>query len=261
MSHRFAVLQLLIAVTVMLSAASAGAQEEPMVRPTRQVAPQPTVNLNAAPPNVGQLMRQNNGSLYRTVANMPDDPRLIKPADVSYTSIAAPKPKTLQKHDLLTIIVREESSFKSDAGLEATRTVSIDGKLEQFPSIDLSDFVFKPGIGEVVPQLKLSGNRNYSNDGTFDRKDTLTARIQAEVLDVKPNGTLVVQARKRITTDDEEQLFILTGICRVQDVTPDNTILSTQLYDLDVKKTHRGPIRDATKRGWIPRAMDWLNPW
>lgn len=258
------VLSVLIALLVMAMSASvsvAQSADETPRNPTRQVSQQPSIKMNAAPPNVGALMRTSNGSLYRAVANMADDPRLLKPADVSYFSIAAPKPKELQKHDLLTIIVREESSYKSDAKADAAKTAGIDAKLEQFPSIDLSEFIFKPGISDVTPQLKLSGTRNYANDGATDRKDSFTFRIQAEVLDVKPNGRLVLQARKRITTDDEEQLFILTGDCRVQDVTPDNTVLSTQLYDPEVKKLTRGPVRDATKRGWIPQAMDWLNPW
>lgn len=261
MLFRWPVFSVVLTLAVILSAAVVRAQEEPIPRPTRQISHQPTVNLNAAPPNVGALMRSSNGSLYRAVANMPDDPRLVRPADVGYFSIAAPKPKTLEKHDLLTIVVREESTVKSDSKAEATKQAAIDAKLEQFPSIDLSEFVFKAGVGDVVPQLKLSGNRNYSNDGSLDRKDSFIARIQAEVVDVKPNGTLVLQARKRITTDEEEQLFILSGICRVQDVTADNSVLSTQLYDLDVKKLTSGPVSDATKRGWIPKAMDWLNPW
>ncbi len=248
-------------IATALSATSVRAQVEMPQQPTRQVSQQPTVNLNASPPNVGALMKNSNGSLYRAVANMPDDPRLIKPADVSYFSIAAPKPKTLQKHDLLTIVVREESSFKSDGKTNGTKTAALDAKLEQFPAISLADMALKAGIGSTIPELKLSADRNFSNDGSVDRKDTFTARIQSEVVDVKPNGTLVVQARKRIVTDDEEQLFVLTGVCRVQDVTADNSVLSTQLYDLDVKKTHTGAVRDATKRGWIPRAMDWLSPW
>jgi len=191
---------------------------------------------------------------------MPDDPRLIKAGDVSYFSIAAPKPKTLAKHDLVTIIVREESSYSSDGKADAKKEAAFDAKIQQFPKIDLSNFALAAGIGATIPELRLSGTRDYKNEGGTDRNDKLTARLQAEVVDVKPNGTLVLQARKRIVTDEEEQLFVLTGICRVQDVTADNSVLSTQLYDLDVKKNHSGPVRDATKRGWVPRAIDWINP-
>jgi flagellar L-ring protein precursor FlgH len=71
---------------------------------------------------------------------------------------------------------------------------------------------------------------------------------------------MVLQARQRIKTDDEEQTFILSGICRVEDITPDNSILSTQMFDKELTKTHKGAVRDTTKRGWIPKLLDVINP-
>jgi flagellar L-ring protein precursor FlgH len=65
---------------------------------------------------------------------------------------------------------------------------------------------------------------------------------------------------KTIQTDEEEQSVILSGVCRAEDITADNTVLSTQLHDLTVRKTHKGAVRDTTKRGWIPRLLDVLNP-
>ena len=112
----------------------------------------------------------------------------------------------------------------------------------------------------TTPELKLSGSRNLKGEAQVDRTDVLTARIGAEVVDVKPNGTLVLQAHKFIKTDDEEQTFTLSGICRAEDVTPDNTVLSTQMFDKNLSKTHTGAVRDTTKRGWIPKLLDALNP-
>ncbi|MBC7783058.1 MAG: flagellar basal body L-ring protein FlgH [Burkholderiales bacterium] len=240
-----------------VSSQSAQSQSAPS---GRVVAEQPQANLGAPPPNLGELMRQSNGSLYRAASMAPSDPRLIRPADVNVFAVPTPKPKTLQKHDLLTIIVREESQFTSEGATDSKKEAGFDAKLEQVPKFNLANFAFQNAIGTVTPQLKMTGTRDYSGEATVDRKDSLSARVEAEVVDVKPNGTLVIQARKRIVTDDEEQLFILTGICRVQDITPDNSVLSTQLFDLDVRKTHSGAVRDGTKRGWIPRAIDWLNP-
>jgi flagellar L-ring protein FlgH len=76
------------------------------------------------------------------------------------------------------------------------------------------------------------------------------------VVDVKPNGTMVLQARKRIKTDEEEQSFVLTGICRVDDVAADNSILSTQLFDLELQKNHKGDVRNATRRGILGKLLD-----
>src|SRR6185503_16388826 len=99
-------------------------------------------------------------------------------------------------------------------------------------------------IGPVAPSVKISSNRNFKGEATADRSDSLTARITGEVLDVKPNGTLVVQARKTIKTDEELQQFVLTGICRAEDISADNTLLSTQMFDLQLQKNHSGAVRD-----------------
>ena len=79
-------------------------------------------------------------------------------------------------------------------------------------------------------------------------------------MDVKPNGTMVVEATAHITVDKEEQLFRLSGVCRVEDLTVDNTILSTQLADLTISKQTRGEVRDGTKRGWLNQFIDKVSP-
>jgi flagellar L-ring protein precursor FlgH len=79
-------------------------------------------------------------------------------------------------------------------------------------------------------------------------------------MDVKPNGNLVLSATKHVKMDEEEQYFTLTGVCRAEDVTADNTILSTQLENLDFVKTTKGAVHDTAKRGFIPKLLDTLNP-
>ena len=53
---------------------------------------------------------------------------------------------------------------------------------------------------------------------------------------------------------------MLSGICRVEDVNPDNTVLSTQIFDLDLQKNHKGDVKDAVTKGWLPRLMQIVNP-
>jgi flagellar L-ring protein precursor FlgH len=110
------------------------------------------------------------------------------------------------------------------------------------------------------PEIGTTGTRDFNGTGAVARTDTLTDRITAEVLDVKPNGTLVLQARQHIKTDDEEETMILSGNCRVEDVTTDNTVLSTQMFDKDVTKTSKGAVSDTMKRGWVPKLLDVINP-
>ena len=213
------------------------------------------------PPGVGELMRQNGGSLLRATLAAQADPGRATLKEVSFTAVPEPEPRTLKKHDLVTIIVRETSEYKSEATTDLKKKATLDARLEEFAKLNVKNFAIEGGgIGTTPPSIKASGKGEFKGDGSVDRSDELTARITAEVLDVKPNGTLVLQARKFIKTDEEEQEMILTGVCRAEDVTADNSIYSHQLHDQTLMKMHKGAVRDATKRGWLPKLLDLIAP-
>ena len=255
MSNR--ILQLVTCVA--LASTAALAQQAPEA-PGRRVAPAQNSAPPGPPPNLGDLMRANGGDLRQAALQMAEDPRTVQTKDVNYFYVPEAKPKTLAKHDLVTIIISEQSQFSSDGSTDTKKDAGIDLKLEQFPKINIANFALENAIGGVTPQLKASANRDFKGEGTVDRKDTFTTRIQAEVVDVKNNGDLILQARSRVVTDEEERLLILSGRCRALDITPDNTVLSSQLYDKDLRVKNSGAVRDSTKRGWVPRLLDWANP-
>src|SRR4051812_1439602 len=64
-----------------------------------------------APPEAAAALQRIGGSLFRASLAMPPDPGQAKLRDVSYFSVPEPEPRTIKKHDLVTIVVREESAF------------------------------------------------------------------------------------------------------------------------------------------------------
>ena len=171
------------------------------------------------------------------------------------------EPKVIKKHDLVTIIVREESESSHEAESDLQKSADVEMAVEEWIKLNIANFEITGGAqGPTPPRIRLSGNRNFNGEATVERTDSVIGRITAEVVDVKPNGTLVLQARKRIKTDDEDQTFTCSGICRVEDITADNAILSTQLYDMEFTKQTRGEVRNTTKKGWIPKLLDFVNP-
>ena len=240
---------------------TAPAQPNHTVRePKRQSAAPAQVN-NAAAEQAASLMQQNSGSLLAAQLAARPDPAQVKPSQVSFFAVAEPEPRTLKAHDLVEIIVREQSDITSKGTNNSSRDSQLDAKVANFVKLSLANLTLK-GLAppSATPEINVSGTRSFQGQGEVDRSDSFTARITAEVLDVKPNGTLVLQARKRIKTDEEEQSFVLTGICRVDDIAADNTILSTQLFDLELQKNHKGSVRDATNRGFIGKLLDVVNP-
>ena len=54
---------------------------------------------------------------------------------------------------------------------------------------------------EGKPAVKADGEREFEGEGTASRTDTLTARITGRIIDIRPNGNLVIEAVKEITTE------------------------------------------------------------
>lgn len=231
-------------------------------------SPRPTTSSNRPlaaqrapdPADTAAMLQRSGGSLLQATIAAQNDPTQARISDLSFFAVPEPEPRVMKKHDLVTIIVREESESKSEGTTDLKKQADIDAKIDAFVRFSLANFQLKPSVGNTVPQVTASAERNFKGEATVDRSDSMTARITAEVVDVKPNGTLVLQARKRIRADEEVQQFILTGTCRAEDVLPDNTVLSTQLYDLELNKQHSGAVKDSTQRGWVPKLLDAINP-
>jgi len=210
--------------------------------------------------NPGALMSQNGGSLLRASMTAAPDPARAALRNVSVFAVSEPEPKTIKKHDLITIIVREESEVSSQGTSDLKRQSDIDAQVTNFLRVNLKNFALQQNVGGVAPQITASATRNFKGEATVDRTDSVTLRVTGEVVDVKPNGTLVVQARKKIKNDEEEQTLLASGVCRVEDITPDNTVLSTQLFDLEFTKVNKGQVRNGTKTGGLTKLLDFLNP-
>jgi flagellar L-ring protein precursor FlgH len=216
---------------------------------------------NDAAQDAAAGMRRSGSSLLRATMHARADPAQARLADVSFAAVPQPIPRTLRKHDQVTIIVREESQFKSKGTSELKKQSDFEARIDEFIKLRLRNLELEGGgVGPTPPSAKLTGSRNYKGEGQVDRSDSFTTRLQAEVLDVKPTGTLVLQARSRIKTDNEERTFILTGTCRVEDVSADNTILSSQLYDKNLEQRSKGDVRNATRKGWLENLLDVISP-
>jgi len=211
---------------------------------------------------IGILVQRTNGSLLRAETYNQADAGALTTGATSFYNVPEPKPKLLRKHDLVTIVIRESSQFSSGGITDLKHGNDLDAIIDSYVMMGWQGG--GPSINEHLPttpiEMKTSGQRDFKGDATLNRADTFTGRITAEVIDVKPNGTLILQATENIKTDEEEQRVTLIGTCRVEDITADNSVLSNQLYALTLSKQHRGAVKDTTTRGIFTRILDWINP-
>jgi flagellar L-ring protein precursor FlgH len=179
----------------------------------------------------------------------------------SFTAVQPPQPRTFAVHDVITIVIRESSEATSNSQLNAKKEFKLDDKLTAFPAFMLKDLIegrLMGGRTTQMPEVNLSTSHDFKGNGDFERKDTLTTRIAARVTDIKPNGILALEARTFTKVDDEESTITVTGMIRPDDVGADNTVLSTQMWDLRVAKTHTGELREVSKKGILTKILDTI---
>jgi flagellar L-ring protein precursor FlgH len=185
---------------------------------------------------------------------------------VSLFRVPALEPRLFQKHDLVQIVVRETSTAISSQELETSKELGIAGVVDAWPHLSLSDILelqLRAGNtpSNELPEVAVGLDREFYGEGDYERLDDLTARLTAEVIEVLPNGNLVLEARTRIATDEETSTLRVTGICRPDDVTELNTIFSNQVHDLQIRKMHEGELKKASTKGIVTQVLDALFAW
>lgn len=175
----------------------------------------------------------------------------------SLTAVVPPLPRSFRVHDLVTIIIDESSRQSADQETKTDKTYStsgtINGVIDPWQLLQLR---LQSSSLKDLELLKAAYNQKYDGKGNYTRNDALSMKIQAEIIDVKPNGTIVVEAKKSIDKNGESQLTVLSGVCRIADVTTNNSILSSQIADMTLIIKNEGEVNKAGKKGLIPRVLD-----
>jgi flagellar L-ring protein precursor FlgH len=199
--------------------------------------------------------------MARALAKQPVAAQARPGANVSPLSLFAVEPPDLRQfavHELVQIIVRETSTAKRSQSLNAKKEWAIDGKIAKWPNFQLSDLLqMQIAAGTAAaPELDMDFNKDFKGKGDYNRKDDMTDRLTAEIVEIMPNGNLVLEARTSIKTDEESSVMKVTGVCRPADITPANTVLSNQIHDLSIEKFNTGELKRTSEKGIIARVLE-----
>jgi flagellar basal body L-ring protein FlgH len=185
--------------------------------------------------------------------------RNLSLAQASLTAIAPPQPKIVQVNDLIGIVVRHRLRYQTDTRMQQQSQWDLKTKLESWFRIHKSKLEQQDFEGGT-PEIEFKNQNDMKNQGRADRRDVFETRIKGKIIDVKPNGNLVVVGWSRVKIDDEDQCIRLVGECNREDIGPDNTVISDKIYGLDVQTMNDGAMRDGVKRGWFKEFMDDWKP-
>jgi flagellar L-ring protein FlgH len=141
--------------------------------------------------------------------------------------------------DLVTISVAQNLSATSAGNVSTNRNFSASSGIANLPGQLKTTGVanlFSPSSTQV-----LSGKAQATSQTSLST--TLTGRVAA----VLPTGTLVVEAERQITMNNQHETVILRGLVRPGDLDASNTVLSNNVGNLEVEVKGKGIISEGTR--------------
>jgi flagellar L-ring protein FlgH len=170
--------------------------------------------------------------------------------------------KARRVNDLVTIRVVENITGSGKADTNTDRKSSLDAGVDNFFGAPLNlntNNLYGRGY-TFEPKVKGSAESIFEGSGETTREGKLIGMITAKVVEVMPNGILVLESRKEITINREKQILILRGMVRPDDIAKDNTVLSSRISDAEVFFVGDGVIQDKQGPNWLVRFIDKVWP-
>jgi flagellar L-ring protein precursor FlgH len=160
--------------------------------------------------------------------------------------------------DIVTIVIQENNGATRNNNTTTSKKASADASIASFLySPTASSLLTKGG---VLPALKYTQDNEFNGGGQINNQETINAQLSVRVIDVLPNGNLVIEGHRQTSFAGEKQDAILRGTIRADDVTPANTILSSQVADATIQFVNNGAITDNQRRGWFTTIWEKLTP-
>jgi flagellar L-ring protein precursor FlgH len=187
------------------------------------------------------------------------EPQIVRPAGTIWpgenmaNSLYSDR-KARYVNDIVTIQFDEASAGANTATTNTSRDGSTAGGIGG---------IYQVGPDRtILSQYSISGTSSNSlkGDGATSRVGTLSGKITARVIRITNNGNMIIEGRRQLTVNNEDQFITITGVIRPEDISTDNLIYSSNIADARIIYTGRGVVDDKQHPGWMTRVMDWVWP-
>lgn len=201
----------------------------------------------------GGVAHGQNSSLF--YEDIPNDGPALRVSTCSWVYQKTDPPPHLKVHDIVKILVQEKNALNSEGDVNRRKTGVFNAQLKNWVLLKGLSLKSDP-LTAGQPQANGTLDQEYQANMQLQTKASLSFVIAAEVVDVRPNGNLVVEAHKEVKDNEDIWDQSITGLIRPQDVLPNNTVLSENIAEMMIDKREIGHVRDGYRRGWLTRLYD-----
>ena len=185
-----------------------------------------------------------------------------RPMTMSETSLiyqAPPRQHTFQVDDLITVRVRERTTYSNTADNQRRRRIETETALTAWSRF-AGFFKLPIAAAGALPEIGGSHEHRSQNRGRINREEILEFEIQCRVTDVRPNGNLIIEGNRSFGIGEEGNVITLTGIVSPLSVGADRRVDSHLVAELDIREVPSGNVFDTVRRPWGAQLIERFKP-
>ena len=149
--------------------------------------------------------------------------------------------RAMRPHDLISVVVSESLAASTDGTVKNSRasnaTSGISGLIGTLHAAN--------ALQNLINQNSTAG---LSAQGTSATNSSLTTTFGGQVVEVLPNGMLVIEAARQVEFSQQTQTIVLRGLVRPEDISQQNQVLSTAISSMELQVRGKGIVNDYTRR-------------
>ncbi len=149
--------------------------------------------------------------------------------------------RAMRPHDLISVVVSESLAASTDGTVKNSRASNANSSISAlFGTLHAGN-----ALQNLINQTSSSG---LNAQGTSATNSSLSTTFGGQVIEVLPNGMLVIEAARQVEFSQQTQTIVLRGLVRPEDISQQNQVLSTAISSLELEVRGKGIIDDYTHR-------------
>ncbi len=149
--------------------------------------------------------------------------------------------RAMQPHDLVSVVVSEALESSTDGTVKGSRDSSAKSAITSlFQKLSASS--------AAQNLINMNSSAALNAQGQSANNSSLSTTLGGEVVEVLPNGMLLIEAARQVEFSQQTQTVVLRGLVRPEDISQSNRVLSTAISDLTLQVRGHGIVTDYTHR-------------
>jgi flagellar L-ring protein precursor FlgH len=149
--------------------------------------------------------------------------------------------RAMRPHDLVSVVVSESLAASTDGSVKNSRASNASSQISSLIGV-------LHGGNALQNLVKQSSAAGLNAQGTSATTSSLSTTLGGQVVEVLPNGMLVIEAAREVEFSQQTQTIVLRGLVRPEDISQQNQVLSTAISNLELQVRGKGIVTDYTRR-------------